>query len=105
MRKRSCPSRSSNLSNKNWRAFGRRLRESESNDPSGWRVRCRQYLGAAKRRHAAALDDRDLCRQLSHLGWIVADIDHRDAGFVAQANEIGQDFFLALLVERSQRFI
>src|ERR1700691_3523095 len=66
---------------------------------SGRRVRRRQYLDAAKRGHAATFDDRDLRRQLPHLGWIVADIDHGNAGFVAQANEIGQDLFLTFLVK------
>ena len=35
----------------------------------------------------------------------MADIDHGNAGFVAQPHEIGQDLLLALLVQRSQRLV
>ena len=35
----------------------------------------------------------------------MADIDHGDAGFVAQPHEIGQDFLLAFFIQRSQRLI
>jgi cell volume regulation protein A len=47
----------------------------------------------------------DLGRQLAHFAGVVADIDHRHAGFVAQPHQIGQDLDLALLVERAQRLV
>ena len=58
-----------------------------------------QHLDAAERGHPAALEHHDLRRQLTQFGGVVADIDHRNA-FVAQPNQIGQDFLLAALVER-----
>ena len=64
----------------------------------------RQHLDAAERGHAAALEHHDLRRQLTQFGGVVADIDHRNA-FVAQPHQIGQDFLLAALVERSQRLV
>src|SRR5438309_308811 len=56
-----------------------------------------QYLAAAKCRHTPAFDDCDLACELLHLGGVMADVNHGDSGFVAQANEIGKDFFLALI--------
>ncbi len=44
-------------------------------------------------------------RQLPHFAGVVADIDHGYAGFVAQPHQIGQDFHLALFVQRSQRLV
>ena len=64
----------------------------------------RQHLDAAERGDAAALEHHDLRRQLTQFGGVMADIDHRNA-LVAQPHQIGQDFLLAALIERSQRLV
>ena len=51
------------------------------------------------------LQHHDLRRQLAHLGGVVADIDHRHIGLVAQPHQIRQDLHLALLVERAERLV
>ena len=59
----------------------------------------------AKRCDPAAFEHHHLRRKLAHLVGIVADIDHRHFGFVAQPNEVRQNLRLALLIQRAQRFI
>src|SRR5216683_6095010 len=67
--------------------------------------RARQHLDPAKRGHPAALQQHYLGGELTHLGGVVADIDHRDPRLVAQADQIGQDFGPAPLVERAEGFV
>ena len=64
-----------------------------------------QHLDAAERGDAAAPEHHDLGRQLPHFGGVVADIDHGNAGLVAQPHQIGQDLDLALLIQRAQRLV
>ncbi len=64
-----------------------------------------QVDGRAGRAHLAARQDHERIGEARDFGDRVADIDDRDAGFVAQPFEIGHDLLLARIVERSQRLI
>ena len=60
---------------------------------------------AAERGHPSVPEHHDLRRQLAQFSRVVADIDHRNAGFVAKPHQIGQDLDLAVFVQRAQRLI
>ena len=55
--------------------------------------------------HAPAVEPDDRGGDAAKLAGVMADIDHRHVGLVAQAHEIGQDLALAGGVERGERLI
>ena len=69
-------------------------------------VRAAEHIGdRADGFDAAARQQNHPVGQPRHLGDGMADIDDGNAGLVAQAFQIGQDFRLALLIERSERLV
>src|SRR5262249_20048485 len=58
-----------------------------------------QHVQSALRDDLAVLQADDFRRQPSHLAGVVADIDHRHAALVPQADQIRQDVGFPLLVE------
>src|SRR6202035_2970841 len=79
--------------------------EPRSRQISGRREPGRQYLDSTERGHSPVPEHHALGRALVDLGGVVADINHRYIGLVAQADQIGQDLDLAFLIQRSQRLI
>ena len=67
--------------------------------------RARQHVGPAEGGDTAALQHHDVACKLPHLVGVMADIDHRHAAFVAQPDQVGQDFRLAIFIERAEWFV
>src|SRR5262245_19745995 len=64
-----------------------------------------EQLLAAHRRDTPAIESHHGRGNAAQLTRVMADIDHRHRGLVAQALEVGQDLSLACGIERSERLI
>jgi len=57
------------------------------------------------RHYAAGLEPHDRIRDAPHLVGMMADVNHRHAGVVAQSFEIGENLLLAGGIERGKRLV
>ncbi|KDB88474.1 citrate (Si)-synthase domain protein, partial [Bordetella bronchiseptica D989] len=65
----------------------------------------KQRVQRAAGHRAALLQQHQVIGQPRHFVGRMADVDHRDVQFVVQALQVGQDFALALHVQRRQRLV